>query len=436
MFFTEIFVSLSKSIIMDTMNLAEKIHTGPHLDRTDTREFIKNLSKMESMIESGEESNKLFRLEEKLHSMTTLPVTNSTFYKPVEAGSFPISNYIYTETGNVITHFFEAESDMDTGFDSAKAYDGLIANGYNVIFSKDCAIDKKHWTTEYILEKKTKSGYIVISLSPIEYKNTNRVDRDNGYCYVHSNGDVAEYQKAVDIMKSAFRKLKVKINNVHLVMSTQRGYTTAPFELPQTTLDIQLNYGKDFVPIHTKIITQLNKTKGKGLVLLHGVPGTGKTHYLKYLASKIEGKRVLFIPPYLADFITSPEMTPFLIQNSDSVLFIEDAERVITDRNTNGSTGVSNILNLTDGILSDILNIQIVATFNMDKRKIDTALLRKGRLIAEHKFDALPADDAQNLINHLGISHTTTTPMTLTEIYNINEAEYKSEEPTRIGFKY
>jgi ATP-dependent 26S proteasome regulatory subunit len=166
------------------------------------------------------------------------------------------------------------------------------------------------------------------------------------------------------------------------------------------------------------------------------VPGTGKTHYLKYLASKIEGKRVLFIPPYLADFITSPEMTPFLIQNSDSVLFIEDAERVITDRNTNGSTGVSNILNLTDGILSDILNIQIVATFNMDKRKIDTALLRKGRLIAEHKFDALPADDAQNLINHLGISHTTTTPMTLTEIYNINEAEYKSEEPTRIGFKY
>jgi hypothetical protein len=109
---------------MDTMNLAEKIHTEPHLDRTDTREFIKNLSKMESMIESGEESSKLFRLEEKLHSMTTLPVTNSTFYKPVEAGSFPISNYIYTETGNVITHFFEAESDMDTGFDSAKAYDG------------------------------------------------------------------------------------------------------------------------------------------------------------------------------------------------------------------------------------------------------------------------------------------------------------------------
>jgi ATP-dependent 26S proteasome regulatory subunit len=167
------------------------------------------------------------------------------------------------------------------------------------------------------------------------------------------------------------------------------------------------------------------------LVLLHGTPGTGKTHYLKYIASKIKDKRVLFIPPYLADFITSPEMTPFLIQNSNSILFIEDAERVITDRNSGGANGVSNILNITDGILSDILKIQIVATFNMDKAKIDSALLRKGRLIAEHKFDALPID----LIKHLGKNYVADKPMTLTEIYNLEETEYKSEEKySPIGF--
>jgi ATP-dependent 26S proteasome regulatory subunit len=129
-------------------------------------------------------------------------------------------------------------------------------------------------------------------------------------------------------------------------------------------------------------------------------------------------------------------MTPFLIQNAGSVLFIEDAERVITDRNSGGGNGVSNILNITDGILSDILNIQIVATFNMDKAKIDSALLRKGRLIAEHKFDALPMEDSQALIDHLGFEHKADKEMTLTEIYNLSEVEYKSEEkgkPT-IGF--
>jgi ATP-dependent 26S proteasome regulatory subunit len=128
-------------------------------------------------------------------------------------------------------------------------------------------------------------------------------------------------------------------------------------------------------------------------------------------------------------------MTPFLIQNSNSILFIEDAERVITDRNNGGANGVSNILNITDGILSDILKIQIVATFNMDKAKIDSALLRKGRLIAEHKFDALPIEDANNLIKHLGKDYVATKPMTLTEIYNLEETEYKSEDKySPIGF--
>jgi ATP-dependent 26S proteasome regulatory subunit len=128
-------------------------------------------------------------------------------------------------------------------------------------------------------------------------------------------------------------------------------------------------------------------------------------------------------------------MTPFLIENSNSVLFIEDAERVITDRQTGGANGVSNILNITDGILSDILNIQIVATFNMDKAKIDSALLRKGRLIAEHKFDALPIEDSNNLLKHLGKDANASKPMTLTEIYNVEEEEFKSADKySPIGF--
>jgi SpoVK/Ycf46/Vps4 family AAA+-type ATPase len=129
-------------------------------------------------------------------------------------------------------------------------------------------------------------------------------------------------------------------------------------------------------------------------------------------------------------------MTPFLIENSNSILFIEDAEKVITDRNIEGSRGVSNILNLTDGILSDILNIQIVATFNMDKKKIDTALLRKGRLIAEHKFGKLSLEETKKLIEQLGYDKEVKEGLTLSEIYNIKEEEYKSDGDymPKIGF--
>jgi hypothetical protein len=71
----------------------------------------------------------------------------------------------------------------------------------------------------------------------------------------------------------------------------------------------------------------------------------------------------------------------------------------------------------------------------MDRKKIDTALLRKGRLIAEHKFGKLNVDDANKLIKHLGMDHIAADDMTLTEIYNLQEVEYKAEESKRkIGF--
>jgi hypothetical protein len=312
--------------------------------------------------------------------------------------------------------------------------------GFSRIYVREFYGHNNYGASE-VWEKKNGIATTLISVSGVIRKWNDKVkkafkDSIGVDVQVYSNDESEIYTELVEKIIELGKRRKHESNNIALVIQTPRGYDTTSFELPDQKLDIELGYGKGFKPIHEKIINTLNQKNGKGLVLLHGTPGTGKTHYLKYIASKVRDKRVLFIPPYLADFITSPEMTPFLIQNSNSILFIEDAERVITDRNNGGANGVSNILNITDGILSDILKIQIVATFNMDKAKIDSALLRKGRLIAEHKFDALPIEDANNLIKHLGKNYVTTKPMTLTEIYNLSEVEYKSEEKGRpsIGF--
>jgi hypothetical protein len=117
-------------------------------------------------------------------------------------------------------------------------------------------------------------------------------------------------------------------------------------------------------------------------------------------------------------------------------LIIEDAERVISDREGNGSpAGVSNILNLTDGILGDCLSIQIVATFNMKREKIDQALLRKGRLIVEHKFSKLSAEESNKLLKHLEKDHIVEESMCLADIYNIDveliKTANKSKKATR-----
>jgi ATP-dependent 26S proteasome regulatory subunit len=211
---------------------------------------------------------------------------------------------------------------------------------------------------------------------------------------------------------------------------------TEEYELNVPDIDLGLNYGSEFEKIHNLIIKRLNSPNDKGIVLFHGDPGTGKTSYLKYLTRLITDKEILFIPPSMAESLSEPSIIPFLMEHKNSILIIEDAERVIADREGNGSSaGVSNILNLTDGILGDCLNIQIVATFNMKREKIDQALLRKGRLIAEHKFTALSVDESNRLLKSLNKEKTVDKPTTLADIYNIDEEIYKTENKTNIGFK-
>jgi len=361
------------------------------------------------------------------------------FYRGYDNDDFPVANYALKQTNKLLTIYSYVSNDTLV-WDKKQAHELLEKLGFKRLYIREWNnYDAVYGNAYYELKNEEDNTIMLLNIAKMAIPRKNakikkEEEQTSGLTF-YSNFTEENFRKIYDQFWAISKKRKFKSNNIALVVASRNGFDTRSFKLPKQQLDLELNYGKDFVPVHKKVLNALNKPKGKGLVLLHGDPGTGKTHYLKHLASQIKDKKVLFIPPYLVDFITSPDMTPFLIENSNSVLFIEDAEKVITDRNTTGSVGVSNILNLTDGILSDILNIQVVATFNMDKKKIDEALLRKGRLIAEHKFGKLSITECNNLIKHLEIKdYIATEPMTLTEIYNIEEQEFKSEKRQKIGF--
>ena len=193
-------------------------------------------------------------------------------------------------------------------------------------------------------------------------------------------------------------------------------------------------YEDDFKPVSDTICKRLGNDKDKGIVLLHGLPGTGKTTYLRYLIGKIK-KRVLFVSPNVAAEITSPDFIELLVSNPNSVLIIEDAENVIMDRKLNNNASVSNLLNISDGLLADFLNVQIICTFNNSLTLVDSALMRKGRLIAKYEFGKLGVQKAQRLSNHLGFSNSITQPMTIAEIANPTEKEAVQPQVQVIGFR-
>lgn len=250
------------------------------------------------------------------------------------------------------------------------------------------------------------------------------------------NIQLGEIENILNFEKIQKFEIQKKKSNVNLIKSTMGHLDVQEYDLIVPQIDLKLNYGEDFLKINDVIVDRLNRDNDKGIVLLHGEPGTGKTSYIKYLTSVVKKKEILFVPPSMVEILSDPSIIPFLMDFKNSILIIEDAERVISDRDFNGnSTGVSNILNLTDGILSDCLGIQIIATFNMKREKIDNALLRKGRLIAEHRFDKLNKEETNNLLKYLNKDIVADEGMTLADIYNIETELYKSKSQTnKIGF--
>ena len=244
-----------------------------------------------------------------------------------------------------------------------------------------------------------------------------------------------ELSSQIDLEKIKEFERPKKKSNINLVKFEHGHMDTEEFDLYIPKMDLLLNYGESFVKVHETIVETLNKPSGKGIILLHGDPGTGKTSYIKYLTSLIQDKDILFVPPSMAEMLSEPSIIPFLMEHKNSILIIEDAERVISDREGNGSSaGVSNILNMTDGILGDCLGIQVIATFNMKREKIDQALLRKGRLIAEHKFEKLNVAETNKLLKHLEKNQEVEEGMSLADIYNIDVELIKTSNKSKIGF--
>jgi len=219
-----------------------------------------------------------------------------------------------------------------------------------------------------------------------------------------------------------------------LLVNGMSRISTKSLEITKPKLSIQDNYNEDFAEVHRTIFKRLSRKNDKGLVLLHGKPGTGKTSYIRYLITSLK-KDVIFLPPNMASAITNPNLISILIDNPNSIFVIEDAENIIVDREKDGSSPVSALLNISDGLLADCLNVQIICSFNTDISKIDSALMRKGRLIAKYEFKELELEKAQRLSNKLGFHTILNSPMTLTSIYNQDEKDFQqTRKRSPIGF--
>ena len=115
-------------------------------------------------------------------------------------------------------------------------------------------------------------------------------------------------------------------------------------------------------------------------------------------------------------------------------MVIEDAEKVVVSRDhSSDASVVSTILQLTDGLFSDFLNIKIICTFNTNIERVDKALLRKGRMIAKYNFGTLSPEKTSALAKKLGHDNIAGS-LTLADIFGIDKPEFGDTAKKGIGF--
>lgn len=255
------------------------------------------------------------------------------------------------------------------------------------------------------------------------------------------------------------------ITVINMIVADDNGYYLTTIDLNVSNIDPSLFdyiYGNNFTEgFSNPLLKRLDpENVNKGLILLHGLPGTGKTTYIKYLIHECEkryNRESIFISgDFFAHSINDPSFTNFIVENlmeldNPPLLIVEDAEKILASRENNFDKGISTLLSMTDGILNDIMRFDIIATFNWELDKIDDALQRQGRLIARKEFKAMNEENVKQLCSMINIEYSDelkkkikannrNNSITVSDIFTIkreNEIllhDYSEKEKEKIGF--
>lgn len=254
-------------------------------------------------------------------------------------------------------------------------------------------------------------------------------------------GDIQE--KVTELLeKKEIEPGKIRIRVYLAGVDVETGEYTDNKDKKKEIEEITLDEFNDDIP-NDKIqerIQNKNKKDKSNILIFYGDPGCGKSSYINYLISTNKDKKFVY---FGLDLILNKEKFRNYIYckgNENLILIVEDCETILQSRNMyggNSNSAISDILNMSGGLLGDSDDVKFIFTFNSNLKSIDDAILRSGRLNTIYKFEPLRGEKLKNLSEKLGLSLTSEeleSGMTLGDLYNYNNKGVKKEEK-QIGFR-
>ncbi|HVI41863.1 MAG TPA: AAA family ATPase [Anaerovoracaceae bacterium] len=237
--------------------------------------------------------------------------------------------------------------------------------------------------------------------------------------------DKKSFEKIKKLM-AGFLSTEVKKNPLYMISVADH----EPEFINLGTFSVPLNpvnYNLAAIMDYQYVVKQFNSDNPSGrLLLLNGIPGTGKTYIVRGLLNDLKSGTFLMAAPEMVSDLTKPQFIKSMLDAAQNkfakgplYLIIEDADIALLRRSGDNMGIISSLLNLADGLLGSAFDLRIIATTNANKLDMEPAILRPGRLCKSIVLDKLPAEQANTLLKSLNpeSNKTYTTSTILAEVY-------------------
>ena len=194
-------------------------------------------------------------------------------------------------------------------------------------------------------------------------------------------------------------------------------YGETPKFFQRVPLDsVAHNYTPGIVTKTRALIEEL-KTSRHGLVIVNGPVGTGKTWLIRSILSEAKSRTGVICTPPLWFLEQTGALNDAFSSYERPLVILEDLGDMATkDAVTFHINEMSNLLNLTDGLLSMLSEAVFVLTFNYGVGEISEALTRPGRCLGHIEIGELSRAQAEE---RTGVRPLKQASYSLAEVYEI-----------------
>lgn len=234
------------------------------------------------------------------------------------------------------------------------------------------------------------------------------------------NYDNSDHKELIEKANTFIQKEDVRKDaQISLLVTDYGDLALKNFEMKPIKMDFGL-YNNGFEDDYNFVVKFLKEDK-PGIILLLGEPGAGKSSMIKTLLKTVK-KKFVYIPAEMVGQLASPAFLSFAIDNLvNAILIVEDGDSILCTNHGERSPATTQLLNIGDGVLGDLLKCQIILTGNIEDTadNIDEAIVRPGRLKKKIRFEKLKKEKAQKWLDSKKVKAQINEDISLAELFNL-----------------